>query len=85
MEGFKSQHQPNFNLCSTPITVSGASPALSKDDAMAGDDNEADVFAIPDFWQTSKWLEQLIQEAPTPLFAKDLNGEPICPCREFRG
>ncbi|KND93345.1 hypothetical protein TOPH_02331 [Tolypocladium ophioglossoides CBS 100239] len=40
---------------------------------MAGDDNEADVFAIPDFWQTSKWLDQLIQETPTPLFANDLN------------
>ncbi|POR39488.1 Spindle pole body component [Tolypocladium paradoxum] len=40
---------------------------------MAGDESAADVFAIPDFWQTSTWLEQLMEESPTPLFAKDLN------------
>ncbi|PNY25723.1 Spindle pole body component [Tolypocladium capitatum] len=51
---------------------------------MAGDENAADVFAIPDFWQTSAWLEQLVQEAPTPLFARDLHGEPIRPCHEAK-
>lgn len=31
---------------------------------MAGDGNEGDVFAVPDFWQTSKWLDHLETGAP---------------------
>ncbi|KAM4056799.1 spindle pole body component [Hirsutella rhossiliensis] len=43
---------------------------------MARGDPEADVFAVPDFWQTSKWLQQVIQDAPPTLFTTDLGGLP---------
>ncbi|CAM1511383.1 Fc.00g088960.m01.CDS01 [Cosmosporella sp. VM-42] len=41
---------------------------------MAGEEDKADVFAIPDFWQTSKWLEGLGQETSSPFFIDDLKG-----------
>ncbi|GAB0140508.1 hypothetical protein EsHS_00001128 [Epichloe bromicola] len=40
---------------------------------MAGNHSEADVFAIPDFWKTSKWLTQLAGETSTSLFGHELN------------
>ncbi|KAF7544513.1 hypothetical protein G7Z17_g9894 [Cylindrodendrum hubeiense] len=43
---------------------------------MAGDEDKADVFAIPDLWQTPKWLDQLGQadDASPPFFATGLKG-----------
>lgn len=38
-------------------------------------EDDADVFAIPDFWQTSKWLDQVAQESATSLFAADVKGK----------
>ncbi|OAQ63200.1 gamma-tubulin complex component GCP6 [Pochonia chlamydosporia 170] len=40
---------------------------------MADEANEADVFAVPDFWKTSKWLDQLAKEASTSLFGNGLD------------
>ncbi|KAG8422522.1 hypothetical protein J3459_010264 [Metarhizium acridum] len=34
--------------------------------------SEADVFAIPDFWKTSRWLDQLASETSTSLFGHGL-------------
>ncbi|KAG5984336.1 hypothetical protein E4U55_005221 [Claviceps digitariae] len=39
---------------------------------MAGTHSEADVFAIPDFWKTSKWLTQLASETSSSLIGPDL-------------
>ncbi|KAK2606082.1 hypothetical protein QQS21_003477 [Conoideocrella luteorostrata] len=40
---------------------------------MAGDRSEADVFAIPDFWKTSQWLDQLTKDTSTSLFGHGLD------------
>lgn len=39
---------------------------------MAGNHSEADVFAIPDFWKTSRWLTQLASETSASLIDPDL-------------
>ncbi|KAG5931929.1 hypothetical protein E4U53_001551 [Claviceps sorghi] len=39
---------------------------------MAGSHSEADVFAIPDFWKTSKWLTELASETSASLIGPDL-------------
>lgn len=43
---------------------------------MAGNEDNADVFAIPDLWQSSKWLNQIAQtdDASPPFFATGLKG-----------
>ena len=38
---------------------------------MGDDDNDADVFAIPQFWETSKWLHQLDRQQPASFFSSD--------------
>lgn len=48
---------------------------LTQDAAMVGDSREADVFAIPDFWPKSKWLEPH-EAAHTPLLGYDALKEP---------
>ena len=40
---------------------------------MASDD-AANVFAIPDFWRTSKWLDQLPEDHAAAFFPKNLIG-----------
>ncbi|KPM36416.1 hypothetical protein AK830_g10146 [Neonectria ditissima] len=41
---------------------------------MADEESKADMFAIPDLWQSSKWLDQLDQadDATSPFFATEL-------------
>lgn len=49
---------------------------LSHDNGvMDSDGDEADVFAIPVLWKTSKWLDQVTKEASTSLFAQGVQGE----------
>jgi hypothetical protein len=36
--------------------------------------DEANVFAIPDFWANSKWLEQLDRESPASFFSTHFRG-----------
>ncbi|KAF4976394.1 hypothetical protein FZEAL_6923 [Fusarium zealandicum] len=45
---------------------------------MAGSQDSADVFAIPDFWPASKWLDQLEsdRDGPTPFFSPSLKNGP---------
>ncbi|KAF7558724.1 hypothetical protein G7046_g5417 [Stylonectria norvegica] len=38
---------------------------------------KGDVFALPDFWQTSKWLDQVGQEPATTFFIDDLKEENV--------
>ncbi|KFA67755.1 hypothetical protein S40285_00950 [Stachybotrys chlorohalonatus IBT 40285] len=40
---------------------------------MAGKRNEPDVFAIPDFWQTSHWLEGIGPASDAQFFSQQLN------------
>ncbi|KID96805.1 gamma-tubulin complex component GCP6, partial [Metarhizium majus ARSEF 297] len=40
---------------------------------MTDEPSEADVFAIPDFWKTSRWLDQLASETSTSLFGHGLD------------
>ncbi|OAA47752.1 Spc97/Spc98 [Metarhizium rileyi] len=40
---------------------------------MADEPSQADVFAIPEFWKTSKWLDQLASETSTSLFGRGLD------------
>ncbi|KHN98174.1 Spc97/Spc98 [Metarhizium album ARSEF 1941] len=40
---------------------------------MADEPSEADVFAIPDLWKTSWWLDQLTSQAPDPIFGHGLD------------
>lgn len=60
-------------------TTHDACPWPPQNEAMARGDPEADVFAVPDFWQTSKWLQQVIEDAPPTLFTAALPGN--LPCR----
>lgn len=46
---------------------------------MAGEEDEPDVFSIPDFWQTSKWLDELGQQTPAPFFNNGLKGRALSP------
>lgn len=41
---------------------------------MPGNEDKADVFAIPDLWQTPKLLDQLGQAGEPPYFATELKG-----------
>lgn len=41
---------------------------------MADDYDHADVFAIPELWQTSKWLNSLGHDTPSSFFLNDLQG-----------
>lgn len=38
------------------------------------DDQAANVFAIPEFWPTTKWLDQLPQDYDASFFATGLKG-----------
>ena len=37
-------------------------------------EDEADVFAIPELWQTSRWLNNLSHNAPSSFFLNELKG-----------
>ncbi|KAM5348247.1 hypothetical protein ACJ41O_008071 [Fusarium nematophilum] len=52
---------------------------------MARDNDLADVFTIPDFWKTSKWLEQLdrTHDVPTQFFSPSLKGSGPASCAFF--
>ncbi|KAH7017537.1 Spc98 family-domain-containing protein [Ilyonectria destructans] len=45
---------------------------------MAGNEDKAGVFAIPDLWQTPKWLDQLGQVDEPPYFATELKDSLDC-------
>ncbi|KAI9171217.1 Gamma-tubulin complex component [Paramyrothecium foliicola] len=42
---------------------------------MADKDAEADVFAVPNFWQTSQWLETLSEQHNPPFFSRDAGSD----------
>lgn len=41
---------------------------------MAGDGSDAGLFAVPDFWQKSKWLQDLATDPRADFFALHQHG-----------
>lgn len=41
---------------------------------MSGLDDSPDLFAVPDLWHTSEWLDQFKDDASKPFFASTLKG-----------
>ncbi|KAJ3489896.1 hypothetical protein NLG97_g5896 [Lecanicillium saksenae] len=44
---------------------------------MAGEENEANLFAVPDFWQKSKWLQDLATDPKADFFSLRKNGDAL--------
>lgn len=51
---------------------------------MEDDYDHADVFAIPELWQTSKWLNSLGHDTPSSFFLNDLKGIVFGPWRDLK-
>ena len=41
---------------------------------MAAAKDTADLFAVPDFWGRSQWLEGPVDETPSSFFTNELKG-----------
>ncbi|KJZ79947.1 hypothetical protein HIM_00661 [Hirsutella minnesotensis 3608] len=68
-----------YNLTSK-CTLSGRlmgipCPGSTQDEVMESNGNDANVFAVPDFWQTSKWLQQVTEHASPLFFSSAINLE----------
>jgi hypothetical protein len=44
---------------------------------MAENHDSADVFAIPDFWKSSEWIEPSIAQPPNQFFSLNLAGKDV--------